>query len=191
MKNIKLLLVIIATILLIPFGVLAEEDVTNTDVASEESNEVVDNKVNVYFFRGDGCSYCASAEEFFESIQDEYGQYFNLVDFETWNDAGNAILLENVAEYLGQEVEGVPYIVIGKQTWNGYASDYDESIKKAIKDEFEKDVTSRDNIIAEVKAKIKNDEENKNYTSDIIAVVLIVLVIGAGTVGIIYARKKA
>lgn len=185
MKNIKLLLVIMIGILLIPFGVFAD------DGAKDESGEVASDKVNVYFFRGDGCSYCASAEEFFESIKDEYEQYFNLVDFETWYDTDNAELLEEVADYLGQEVEGVPYIVIGKETWNGYSSDYDDAIKKAIKDEYEKDVTERVNIIDEVKEKINNKEENKDYSSDIVAVIVMILVLGGSAVGIVYARKKA
>ena len=41
--------------------------------------------------------------------------------------------MEKVAEKLGDEVSGVPYIVIGKKSWSGYASDYDEEIMNTIK----------------------------------------------------------
>lgn len=186
MKNTKFLLLIIMSVLLIPFGVFAEGEATDTSTTGEN-----DNKVNVYFFRGEGCSHCAEAEKFFESIKEEYGQYFNLVDYETWYNTDNASLLEKVGDYLDQDIQGVPFIIIGKQTWNGYASDYDDAIKAAIKEEFAKDVKSRDDVIAAVASNDTSKKENKDYTSDIVTVIIMVLVVAGITTGIIYARKKA
>lgn len=47
MKKIKILLMALFILLAIPFAVFAEDDVSTT---SEE-----DNRVKVYFFRGEGC----------------------------------------------------------------------------------------------------------------------------------------
>ena len=65
------------TLLFIPLAVYAEE----SDSSKEENKEV--EEVNIYFFRGDGCSYCAKAEDWFEEIEKDYGKKFNVVDYET------------------------------------------------------------------------------------------------------------
>ena len=63
MKKFKILLMTLFVLLAMPFTVFAEEE------ASTSSEE--DNKVKIYFFRGEGCPHCAEAEEFFDSIKDE------------------------------------------------------------------------------------------------------------------------
>ena len=74
MKKFGLLLIMLLAIMAMPFSVLAEgeEDAENeaetTDEVSEESKEV-----KIYFFRGEGCPHCAEAEEWFQSIEEEYG----------------------------------------------------------------------------------------------------------------------
>ena len=45
--------------------------------------------VNVYLFYGDGCPHCENAMKFFSSIEEEYGDKFNLIKYETWNDRRN------------------------------------------------------------------------------------------------------
>ena len=77
MKKLKFLFVMLIGILLIPSTVFA---------ADEEGND----PVNVYFFHGDGCPHCAEAEEFFNSIEDEYGDMFDVVSYEVWYNETNA-----------------------------------------------------------------------------------------------------
>ena len=170
MKKIKYLLIIFALALILPFSVNAKE------------------KVKVYLFRGEGCPHCQEAEEFFDSIKSEYGKYYELIDYETWYDTDNADLMKKVADKLGEEVSGVPYIIIGKKTWNGYASTYDDAIKSTIKSEYNKSVSKRYDVIRAVNGKTK---EKSNVSSDILAVLIIILVVGGITYGIIMTRKKA
>lgn len=170
MKKIKYLLIIFALALILPFSVNAKE------------------KVKVYLFRGEGCPHCQEAEEFFDSIKSEYGKYYELIDYETWYDTDNADLMKKVADKLGEEVSGVPYIIIGKKTWNGYASTYDDAIKSAIKSEYNKSASKRYDVIKVVNGKTK---EKSNVSSDILAVLIIILVVGGITYGIIMTRKKA
>ncbi len=180
MKKFKLFLIVLTTILLLPFSVFAEE----TETTSKEDT----NKVNVYFFRGDGCSHCAEAEEFFDSIQEEYGKYFNLVDYETWYNEENSKLMEKVAGELGDEVSGVPYIIIGEKTWNGYTSEYGDEIKETIKKEYKKAKSDRYDVIKVLNGSQKGKKEN--YSNDIIALIIIIVVVAGIVAGIIYTRKK-
>ena len=175
MKKFAFIFTIIVGLLFIPFSVFAED--------TDSSND----KINIYFFRGEGCSHCQEAEEFFDSIKDEYSKYYNLVDYEVWYNQDNQELMNNVADFLGQDVRGVPYIIIGKKTWKGYSSDYDEEIKQAIKDEYDKDDDSRYDIMDY----LQNGKEVKSNSNDVLALILILLIVGGITGGIIYARKKA
>ncbi len=167
MKKMKhLLLMIITCLFLLPFGTVAKE------------------KINIYFFKGDGCPHCEEAEEFFNSIKDEFGKYYNLVDYETWYDKENADLMKKVAAKLGEEASGVPYIIIGKKTWNGYASSYNDDITSTIKKEFNKKSNDRYDVM-------KEPNKKDNISSDIVAVLIIVLVTSGIVYGIVTARKKS
>lgn len=169
MKKLKFLLLVVFTFLfVVPIGVNAK------------------GKINIYLFRGEGCPHCQEAEEFFDNIKSEYGKYYNLVDYETWYDTDNADLMKKVAKKLDEEVSGVPYIIIGKKTWNGYAESYNDEIKNTIKKEYNS--SKRYDVIKDVTGKTEKED---NIGSDIIALLILVLVIGGITFGIIIARKKS
>ena len=128
MKLLKYLLVLFVALTL-PLAVFAEgeeEQVTSDSGEAEVQEE--SKEVKLYFFRGEGCSHCAEAEAWFESIEEEYGDYFEIVDYETWYNSENAELMQKVAEARGETAEGVPYIIIGNKSWNGFAEDYEEEI---------------------------------------------------------------
>lgn len=145
--------------------------------------------VNVYFFYGNGCPHCAEAEEFFDSIEDELGDQFNIKAYETWHDSDNVDLMNDVAEARKEEADGVPYIIIGNQSWNGYTSSYDDEIIDKIKSEYEKDADNRYDIMNYVEALNKNAKDN--YAADIAVVIALVLVVSGIGLGIWFARSRA
>lgn len=162
-KNIAKLILLL--LVLVPiFGVNAE------------SND----KVNVYIFRGEGCPHCEEALEYFDSIEKEYGKYYNLVKYEVWYDKDNSALMTDVAKKLNETVTGVPYIIIGKNTYKGFNSaQMSEEIKKNIKEEYDKPVSERFDVLQE-------KPKEKNVLTDGIVIMGIILVIG----GITFIRFK-
>lgn len=174
MKKLKFLFVMLIGILLIPSTVLAAEK----------------EPVKVYFFYGDGCPHCAEAEEFFDSIEDEYGDKFEIVSYETWYDSDNADLMEEVADVRKEEPGGVPYIIIGNQSWDGYTSSYDDEIIDKIESEYKTDSDDRYDIMNYVDA-ISGEESSDSYASDIAVVIALVLIVSGIGFGIWYARSKA
>lgn len=192
MRKLKFLLVImLACVFILPFNVFAEGESENNN---EETNEVSENtedskKVNLYLFRGEGCSHCAEFEAWLEEIDEEYGKYYKLVDYETWYNEENAELMQRVGEARGEEVEGVPYIIIGNHSWNGFADDYKAEILDAIKDEYEKEVSKRYDIMKLIDSgKIGKDE--KSTSSDVVSLILIIIITGGIVFGIVQARKQ-
>ncbi len=100
---------------------ISEENNLSKDITLENVIRE-DNKVNIYFFWGNGCPHCAEEFEFFESIKEKYGDYYNLYTFETWYNEDNAKLIYSFAESMGDKVTGVPYTIIGDKSFTGLIS---------------------------------------------------------------------
>lgn len=139
-----------------------EEALTQEDIKHDLSKyKETDDQVTIYLFRGHGCGYCQSFLTFLNSIVDDYGKYFKLVSYEVWNDKNNSKLLEQVADFTGEDAGGVPYIIIGEKVFPGYVSDWDDDIKEAIKTEYEKD--EKYDVMQEMEKASK--DENKTTTT--------------------------
>ena len=91
----------------------------------------------------------------------------------------------------GEEPQGVPYIIIGNQSWNGYTSSYDQEIIDKIESEYETAVDERYDIMNLVDGIVPVTEEENSNAGDIAVVIAIVLVAAGVTAGIWFARKKA
>lgn len=212
-KNILLTVAVLSMFLALPFNVSAkakanslEETITeeiNTFDGQEGYEDYVkrlkeadlseykesDDKVNVYIFRGSTCSHCLDAIAHFASIAKDEGKYFNVKTYEVWSNSDNNNLMNDVANEIGDsEVSGVPYIVIGKKSWSGYAASYDDEMMKEIKSEYNKDKSKRYDVIKAVNGEATG--EKSSIAGDVISVVIIIAVIGLITFGIISARKK-
>ena len=168
MKKIKGFLLTIAVLVLMPLNVFASE------------------KINVYIFKGDGCGYCAKALTFFEGLSDEYQNYFNLVEKEVWYDDNNAALMQKVADYFNEDVNGVPYIVIGEKTFQGFdESQYGNEIKNAIKTGYENtDGTYKDVVAAIAGGEVKTDEDNNTSVT-----IIVIIAAAAGLGFLIYMAR--
>lgn len=177
MKKIKYLVILLISALVIPFTVKAEGETNG------ESKEV-----KVYFFRGEGCSHCAEAEAWFQSIEAEYGSYFQIIDYETWYNQDNANLMQEVAAARGEEAEGVPYIIIGNQSWNGFTEAYGSEMIERIKSEFETNVDDRYDIMKLLPELSKKEESSTG--KDILALLVILVVFGGICFGVYKARTK-
>ena len=191
MKRLKYLVLLLITVLFVPFAVYATDEAATTtgeeQVTTQESKEV-----NLYFFRGEGCPHCEEAEEWFKSIEEEYGSYFNIVDYEVWNDENNAALMEKVAKARGEEAEGVPYIIVGDKSWSGFTSEYEQEILDQIQKVFAQDVSERYDIMKYVDSGTsqKNESSEKSGATDAIILLVILLVCGGAGFGIYQARKN-
>ncbi len=107
------------------------EDVNLEEVVKE------DNKVNIYFFWGNGCPHCKEEFKFFESIKEKYGDYYNLYTFETWDNEENAKLMYTFADSMEDKVKGVPYTIIGDKTFKGFKEKYKSDFIKEIERQHE------------------------------------------------------
>lgn len=184
MRKIKYLFLLIAMILVLPLTVFAEGEEEATTTSTN------DKAVKVYFFRGEGCSHCAEATAWFETLKEEYGDKFTIVDYETWYNEDNHNIMKKVAEARGEEEQatGVPYIIIGDQSWIGFDQEvYAPEIKSKIDELYAQDVKDRYDIQSIIDGKSTEKDEKKS--NDVLSLILIIIVVGGACFGIYKARS--
>lgn len=128
------------------------------DLSNYKENK---DKINVYVFRGSSCGYCLNSVVYFSSIVEKYGKYFNLYTYEVWGNKDNNDLMDEVGDLLGDNVTGVPYIVIGDKSFPGYAESMNSDIISAIKDEYNS--KDRYDAIEELNNPTKNDNNSLRW----------------------------
>ncbi len=88
----------------------------------ESDIDLSSNKPNIYIFWGDGCPHCKALSKFISKLPAETKGKVNIYSFEVWGDKDNKTLMKNFGKYLGQDVRGVPFMVIGDKIFDGYSS---------------------------------------------------------------------
>ena len=122
MKKKLLMLLFLFSIVLIPTRSLAAEK----------------EPVNIYLFRGEGCGFCKKFLNYVnDTLLEKYDGKINIVAYEVWYNTENASLMQQVASFLEDDASGVPYIIIGDQSFVGYAESYNSQIEKAIDDLYD------------------------------------------------------
>ena len=150
-----------------------------------ESND----KVNVYIFRGYSCWHCLDEISWIASKTEEYGQYFNIRTFEVWDNKDNSKLMNTVAKQLGESVSGVPYTIIGKQTYSGFSEELGEQMLEQVKKLYESnDRYDIKDVVNLEDGSLVNGEEKKSSTT--VTIVLIAIVIIAGIALVYYVSKS-
>lgn len=143
----KLFILLLSLTLIVPTFVFAEKEESEKEDESTVE-ETVKTPVKVYEFYGATCSYCAALNEWFDSIEEEYGKYFDLVKYEVWNDQANSELMNTVAAKLNTEVTGVPFLVIGGNYLSGFDPSTDaEVVLGYIMEEYEKAEADRIDVV--------------------------------------------
>ena len=193
MVKLKYLVILFAAVLLLPMTVFAvdEEVVAENPEATETTGAEDSKEVNLYFFRGEGCPHCEEAEQWFQSIEEEYGSYFKVVDYETWYNEDNAALMQKVAEARGETAEGVPYIIIGDKSWSGFTESYEQEILDQITSVYAQDVSERYDIMKYLdgSAPKKDAKDADKGANDALVLVLIILIAGGIGFGVNRARN--
>lgn len=93
-------------------------------------------KVNIYFFYGDGCPHCVKEEKVLNQIESE-NKDIKIYRYEVWKNRENAQFLSRLGKELDLDISGVPLLIVGDKTFVGYysAETTGAQIKSAV-DEF-------------------------------------------------------
>ena len=115
-------------------------------------------KVNLYFFRGEGCPHCAEEERYLKKIKDNPN--VNVIEYEVWYNSENEQFMNKVKEEMGIDKTGVPLTIIGNTYFMGFSHTTDKVISRAI-DYY----SNNDDYIDQV-ANIRNGTFDKNTLVD-------------------------
>ena len=95
--------------------------------------------VNVYLFSGETCPVCQRARTYFEELNEDLDGKINLIEYEVWNNEENQTNMQKVAEEFGDTLSGVPYIIVGEESFNAFSDVIGLRIKDAIETEIKKE----------------------------------------------------
>ena len=110
------------------------------DNTEEDIEDPTGEKFNMYLFWGDGCVHCHNLKIFLNDLEPKYKDMFELYAFEVWGNPDNQTLMGRFAKTMGDSPKGVPYLVVGDKSFNGFSESMKEDIVQAIIDEFKSDV---------------------------------------------------
>ena len=79
-------------------------------------------KMDIYFFYGEGCPHCAEEEPFLDKLEIKYPQ-IDINRYEVWNDKDNLRLMQQMAFEHGVEANGVPVTIVGDDVFVGFGSE--------------------------------------------------------------------
>lgn len=82
--------------------------------------------LNVYLFYGDGCPHCKKEEKFLQLYEEKYVD-LNIHRFEVYYNEENMRLFGRIAEDMGADVSGIPFLIIGDE----YIVGFDETLTPA------------------------------------------------------------
>ena len=179
-KFLSSLFVLLFIITIVPNFVFAEEK-------ESKYEEVKREPIKIYEFYGDGCGYCAASFQYFESLEEEYGDYFDLVKFEVWKNEENSALMAEVAKAYNETTNGVPYIIIGDYTLNGYSEENNDEILNSIIKEYEKDEENRVTTARDV---IANFKYESNEPNGVVVAIVVGVILVLGIVIVVKARQE-
>ncbi|MFP4117447.1 MAG: glutaredoxin family protein [Candidatus Woesearchaeota archaeon] len=144
-KSIMMIVALLATVMLA--GCNAEsnvngnavsdtQDQTNNDDKYNAVDEIQEDpdKVQVYFFWGDGCPHCAKQKQFFEGMDDRLKDQVQFLSMETYKNPENAQLMQTFASAHGEQARGVPITFIGDEVWKGFAEQYGDQMVDKIEE---------------------------------------------------------
>ena len=81
------------------------------------------NSLDVYLFYGDGCPHCKKEEKYLKMYEEKYTD-LNMHRFEVYFSDENMKLFGRVAESMGADVNGIPFLIIGDE----YIVGFDETL---------------------------------------------------------------
>lgn len=109
-------------------------------------NVKAENQVKVYLFYGDGCPHCASEKELFKDLKKKYDNV-EFIYYEVWKNKENEKLMNLLKKKLDNNEKGVPFTVIGSNSFIGYNINVGYKIEETIKVLLEKEDTD---VVSEI-----------------------------------------
>jgi len=130
MRKIKFLILMLLFIVL-PFNVQALSDDYSDLVYKIVDVEVDKDKINIYFFHRSDCVHCQKEKKRLTELKKKYNQ-INVYMFETSTNKTNSSYMKSVKTLFNEKSNGVPFSVIGNETFLGYNEYVGNKIEEVI-----------------------------------------------------------
>ena len=129
----KIIFIIVFLLFLFPNNVFALSSEYEDLLYNLVGEEVVEEKINVYFFYGNGCPHCEKEKKFLDSLEEKYKDNIQVFRYETWDDSHNANMMLTAKEIFGVSLtKSVPFTVVGTEYNLGFNDYVGEKIENQV-----------------------------------------------------------
>jgi glutaredoxin len=141
--------------------------------------------VELWFFRQDGCEYCAKAQIFLQTLQTEFP---NLIirDYEVSQDSGNAAVFSLIIDAYGVSDVGVPSFFVGDNFVDGYNDLIANNIRQMVERCSVVDCFSPSEILRNYTPSLDTDKEAGLSWTWIMGIAFVVIML----IAIVAPQKK-
>jgi cytochrome c biogenesis protein CcdA/glutaredoxin len=120
-------------------------------IISLSSTYAIDNnenndKIEVYFFWGEGCPHCTTQKPFMENLQNQFPDII-IKDYETWQNQDNSNFFKQFAKDNNFEVRGVPTTFIEGKVWAGFSDRIGDEINLYLENLIENRNNNQDSVL--------------------------------------------
>lgn len=154
----KLFYLLLLILILVPINSFALSKDYKDVLHELTKEEVVENKINIYFFYGNGCPHCAKEEKLLKILEDKYNDLIIIHRYETWDNSKNRNLMIKAKEEVkaqGVSQVSVPFTVIGEKYFSGYSEYVGNELENLInKYSGKEEVKEKNNVVNSSKVKI-------------------------------------
>lgn len=122
----------IITILIFSLFICILNPALCSPVVPQADTSFNENKISIYFFRGEGCPHCKNEERFLEVMKAEYPQ-LEINSYEVWYNEANREFLQKMTTAAGIKLTGVPVTFIDKKVFVGFSENIGQEINGIIR----------------------------------------------------------
>jgi len=122
----------IITILIFSLFIFISNPALCSPVVPHDDTSFNENKISIYFFRGEGCPHCKNEERFLEVMKAEYPQ-LEINSYEVWFNEANREFLQKMTKSAGIKLTGVPVTFIDKKVFVGFSENIGQEINEIIR----------------------------------------------------------
>ncbi len=131
---------LIITIILLSFVNVVFAETTNMITVKEEDILAIlglenNDKINIFFFYGNGCPHCDDEKEFLKELEVHYQDKISIHRYEVWSNESNKNKLFEIKGLFGEtRNSSVPFTVMSTSSYTGFSAAIGRRIERDIKE---------------------------------------------------------
>ncbi len=137
-RVVKAFLIFCVVFIVFVVGLVIYDNATKIEILKNDHLSDVtydEDKKNIYIFWGNGCAHCEDLRVYLEDNTNLWKNDYQIFSFETWKDAENDKLMDDVMAFLERKNEGTPTVLIGDEVMVGFSTNSIDELNRILEEQ--------------------------------------------------------